>query len=367
MLNHKAIALLGLGVSSRAFASIKFDLSHHHFSPPQPLQPPANFSHSSAASKLSALFQPCGNSQAANADVSFTPTLSPLIKSIASARLKLGDSAVIELPCAAEIVDSIAEFPYKITTLGNAPYWSIDASDILKAATPRTSLIALRSVNPASGAVRAPDFFSSLLRALQLQNPSRKTMIVVDDTHLPPPAFFSRKTDTNIAFFSDLGAPLGAPHLCCALRCPDAPIHAEARGFPLQPSCAAFIDRLSSSEAIAPAISPANAALFRAWLQRETSRLVCTPPPAHAAYARCIVSLAPGVEMDPRRFYSELERRGCTRVGRGSEWCVDDSSFMVQWGHLSGDALNSGLQAISSALDVWASASESSLGLSSIY
>jgi hypothetical protein len=367
MLNHKAIALFGLGVSSRAFASIKFDLSHYHFSPPQPLQPPANFSHSSAASKLFALYQPCANPLATNTAVSFTPTMSPLIKSIASTRLKLGDSAVVELPCAAEIVDTIAEFPYKLSTLGHAPHWSIDISDILKAATPRTSLIVLRSLNPASGALRSPDFFSSLLSALQSQNPSRKTMIVVDDTHLPPPAFFARETDINVAFLSDFGASLGAPRLCCAIRCSDAAIHAVARGFPLQASCAPIIDRLSSPEAIAPNFSTANAALFRAWMQREATRLVCSPPHAHAAYARCLVSLAPGVEIDPRRFYSELERRGFTRVGRGSDWCLDDSSFMVEWGHLSSEALDSGLQAISSALDVWASTSDSSLGLSSIY
>jgi hypothetical protein len=295
--------------------------------------------------------------------------MSPLLKSIASTRLKLGDSAVIELPCATEILDSISEFPYKISLLGTAPHWHTDVSDILKAATPRTSLIALRSVNLASGAVRPPDFFSSLLRALHSQNPSRKTMIVVDDTHVSPSAYFSRETDSNVAFFCDLGASLGAPHLCCAILTSDASMHADARNFPLQTSCAAVIDRLTSSAAVAPNISKENAVLFRAWMQREGSRLVCSPPHAHAhaAYPRCLVSLAPGVEMDPRRFYSELERRGATRVGRGSEWCVSDSSFMVEWGHVSSAALNSGLHAISCALDVWASSSDSSLGLSSIY
>jgi hypothetical protein len=364
MLSRRAIVLLTFAVSSRPFSTIKFDLSHRHFSAPQP---PAAFSHSKTASKLSSLYQPCINSHVARSAVSFTRSLSPIIKSIASNRFKPGNAALIELPCAPAILNSITEFEYKLSIVGTAPHWSVDASDILKAAGPSTSLIALRTVNPANGAVRSPDFFASLLRALQLQNPSRQTMIIVDDTFLAPSVYFSRDGDSNIAFIADIGASIGAPDHCCAVLSPDSTIHHEAQGHPLQASCASIVDRLSSSASRVNAVLLPNTAVFHTWIQRESSRLICSAPPSLAGFSRCLVSLAPGIELDPRRFYSELERRGCTRVGRGSEWCVDDSSFMVEWGHVSSDTLHSGLQAISSALDVWATTNDSSLGLSSIY
>ena len=370
MLARPVVMLRAVCVSRRTFSTavIKCDLSRPRHaaalaSPPAP----GSFSHDSAALKLTALNQLRGRSLPSSALTSCPRSLTPIIQFIASECASVGDAAIVELPCPADVTDAIAALPFKLHMLGSAPDWCVDLNCIVQAATRRTSLIALQSVNLATGVARPAAFFAALTQQLHAHNPNRRVTLLVNDTffaesNLSPVADFAE----NIVFLADLGAQLGAPDHCCIVRGGDAALHAAARNCPLLPASVPVIDRLSSSAACSSTVIVRNLALFRAWMQGERQRLRWHDPGPSRSSTHCLVSLAPGVEMDPRRFYSELERRGGTRVGRGSEWSIDDCSFMVVLSHVDADVLQHGLQAISSALDVWASHG-SSLGLSSIY
>ena len=367
MLARLAGLRVAAGFFSRALATtIKFDISRPRFT--FTAEPPTStiFSHARTAAKLLELQCQIGKLQH-DASASATRCLAPVILSIASKCAKFGDSALIELPCNAAISDAIGESPLKLSMLGSPPDWSIDVTHIVRAATPRTSLISLQSVNVATGAARPPNFFSSLLLQLRAQNPGRRTTLVVDDTYYANSGAAPCDTmaDDDIVFVSDVGATIGAPDTCCVVRGSDPALHVAAHDCALQPSSAAVVDKLSSPAAVSNFLLP-NSTIFSEWMHGEAERLRWNTASASSPFACSLVSLAPGVTMDARRFYSELERRGATRVGRGSEWSLDDCSFMVAWGHVESDVLRHGLQAVSSALDVWASM-DSELGLRSIY
>ena len=374
MLAQPPVLRAGTALYCRAFAAttIKCDLSRPHF-PPTLSAPPINFSHAATASKILALqpfLQQQAHAAAPTLPVSFARSLPSMVKSIAAKCSLHGPAAVVELPCSSEITDAIADSPLKMLTLGAGPDWHVSAGSIAQAATSRTSLIVLQSVNAATGLARAPTFFSSLLSELDSLHPSRRMLLLVDHSHsaLSDSWAGGAAISDTMASMADLGAAIGAPDRCCVIRGGGSALHAAIADHPLQPSSAAVLERLSSAPAAAgaPNVLQQNAAVFRAWMQRECSRLRWNDPGLTGRFAHCLVSIAPGLELDCRRFYSELERRGGTRVGRGSEWSVDDSNFRIVLGHVDNDTLKHGLQAISSALDVWASSS-SNLGLSSIY
>jgi hypothetical protein len=371
MFAREVSSVFGARFSCRTFAAttIKYDLSRPRLAaPPLISQAPGTCSHDSVASKLLALNQRHGRSLPASAAASCFRSFAPVIQSIASKCAKVGDSAVVEVPCASGIVDGIADVPLKLHMLGTPPHWRLDTDHIVQAVTPRTSLIVLQSVNIATGAARPAAFFSTLSQQLRAHIPDRRVTLLVNDTHFLQ-SYSSPCIDNvadNITFIADMGAPFGAPDNCCIMRGSDTALHAAARESPLQPHCAALIDAISSPAARSSEDLRRNVILFRAWMQRESERLRWNDRDFVGDCTHCLVSLAPGIELDPRRFYSELERRGSARVGRGSEWSVDDSSFMVVLSHVDADVLQHGLQAVSSALDVWAS-SGSSFGLSTIY
>lgn len=350
---------------SFAASNIKYDLSRPHLacSPTSSLAPVDGL-----ASRLLSLNQLHGRMLPTSTAASCFSSLAPVIKFIANRCIEAGDSAVVELPCASQVVDAISDFPFKFHMLGTGPRWQVEADHIVQAATSRTSLIVLQSVNMATGVARPAAFFSSLSHQLRSQNPQRRITLLVDDTYfaqshgLPCSDFPSE----NATFLSDMGAPFGAPDSCCIMRGGDVALHAAALDCPLQPNCAAVVDMISSPAVRSSDNLRRNMVLFRAWMQRESERLRWNDRDSSGNCSHCLVSLAPGIELDPRRFYSELERRGGARVGRGSEWSLDDSSFMLVLSHVDADLLQHGLQAVSSALDVWASRG-SSLGLSSIY
>jgi hypothetical protein len=369
MLARPASLLVAAGFFSRALAvtTIKFDISRPRFTFPAEPRTPASFSPACTATKLLELQCRYGRLQR-GLPAAAARCLAPVILSIASKCAKFGDSALIELPCNSVIADAIAESPLQLSTLGSPPDWSIDAAQIVRTATPRTSLIALQSVNVATGYTRPPKFFSSLLLQLHANIPGRRTILLVDDTYYVKrdAAPCDTVADAAIVFVADAGATIGAPDICCVVSGSDSALYAAAHDSALQPSSAAVVDKLSAPAAAASNILLKNAALFSEWMHRETERLRWSTTSTNSPLACSLVSLAPGVALDARRFYSELERRGATRVGRGSEWSVDDSSFIVAWGHVDSDVLKHGLQAVSSALDVWAS-TDSDLGLRSIY
>ncbi len=273
---------------------------------------------------------------------------------------------MVELPCRSYIVDAIAESSLKLSFLGRVTDCTVEAKHIVQASATRASLIVLQSANVATGIVRPPTFFSSILLDLRAHVPNRRFMLVVDDTcssHARA-STCDPEIDDSLAVVTDVGSTIGAPDTCCIIRGQDPFLHSAARDFPLQPgSAAAVTGRLPSST---QHVSEQNLALFRSWMQQEAQRLRWHGGGLTKNIAYSLVSIAPGVEINSSRFYSELERRGATRVGRGSEWSLEDTSFMVFWGHVDNSVLKSGLLAISSALDVWAS-TDSDLGLRTLY
>ena len=380
MLHQPTSLRTGIGACRRLFAAtaIKFDLSRPNFPPSaSPSAAPSNFSHAATASKILAMqLQHQQQRQRVQASaqavpVSFAHSLPPVIEAIASKCSQRGDAAVIELPCSSDIFDAIAQSPLKISTLGAGPDWHVGSSvrHVAQAAAGRTSLIVLQSVNAATGMARPANFFASLLRELDLLRPSRPPLLLVDDSysaHCDAWADDSAGRD-NVAFVADMGAAMGAPGRCCIIRGQDPVLHSAAVNHPLQPSSLAVLDRrFAVPSAASTDLLRKNTAMFRAWMQRESGRLCWSDTGLTSSCAPVFVSIAPGVELDSRRFYAELERRGSTRVGRGSEWAVDDSSFRIILGNVDTDVLQQGLQAISTALDIWAS-TDSNLGLGTIY
>lgn len=352
----------------RGFAApaIKFDLSRPHVGSVARLDSSVNFSREVAASQLVELHQHSGLPLPPTTPVSISHSLSPIIRAIASRCRTSGESAVIELPCRSYIVDAIAESSLKLSFLGRDTACAVDSRHIVQAFESRASLIVLQSVNVATGVERPPSFFSSLLLDLRAHVPDRRFMLLVDDTFSSHGRALTSDPviDDRLAVVTDVGSSIGAPDTCCIIRGQDPFLHTLARDFPLQPgSAAAMTGRLPSQ---AQHVLEQNSALFRSWMDQEAQRLRWHGGGLTKQFAYSLVSIAPGVEINSSRFYSELERRGATRVSRGCEWSLEDTSFMVFWGHVDHSVLKSGLLAISSALDVWAS-TDSDLGLRTVY
>lgn len=353
---------------ARSFASpvIKFDLSRPNVGPDARPPSSTDFSHAATAAQLIDLHQHSGLPLPPTTPVSCSHSLSPIIRAIASRCKTSGDSAVIEVPCRSYIVDAIAESSLKLSFLGRDADCTVDAKHIVHASASRASLIVLQSVNVATGIARPPSFFSSLLFDLRAHIPNRRFMLVVDDScssHAHA-STCDPVIDDSLAVVTDVGSTIGNPDTCCIIRGQDPFLHSAARDFPLQPSSAAAVTARLPSQA--QHVLQQNSTLFRSWMQQEAQRLRWhgDGPTKNVAYS--LVSIAPGVEINSSRFYSELERRGATRVCRGSEWSLEDTSFMVFWGHVDNNVLKSGLLAISSALDVWAT-TDSDLGLRTLY
>jgi hypothetical protein len=252
--------------------------------------------------------------------------------------------------------------------IGSSPDWSINIGDIVQATSNRTSLIALQSVNAATGFVRPPQFFTSLLRELQSLKLNRGLMVLIDDSFYEKAAatLCDSICDGNVAIVADLGAAVGAADRLCVVRGNLSALHSTSLHHPLKPDCIDIIESLRHLPLRVSSDVFQNMTIFREWMLRESSRLVWRDSRPNECYPHCFVSISPDIEIDTRRFYSELERRGKTKVSRGSQWSVDDCNFKVAIHHVDPNVLKNGLLAISSSLDVWSS-TPSNLGLSSIY
>jgi hypothetical protein len=140
-------------------------------------------------------------------------------------------------------------------------------------------------------------------------------MLLVDDSYFVKSGSVADVADVheNIAVVTDVGAALGSPCCCCLVRSRDTALHSAAIDYPLQPLSAAVLHHLSSPSPHQQDVLNRNSALFRAWIHGEAERLRWNDPGSNCYFSRSMVSIAPGVELESRRFYSELERRGSKR------------------------------------------------------